>query len=143
LFRLQPGAVITLMLTLLALAFCLHSQRSHNYTPLGAAFAWPQTTAHTRLADQLIAQIPPDASVSAQSNLVPHVSNRHYVYLFPYQAHQAEYVLLDQTGELYPLDTMPAVYKADVASMLADPHYSVVANKDGYLLLQRLSNPAR
>jgi uncharacterized membrane protein len=134
----QPVQVLALALTLVALGFCLHSQRNHNYTPLGATFTWPQTTAHTRIADQLVAMIPPNASVTAQSNLVPHVSNRRYVYMFPYQAHQAEYVLLDQTGELYPLDTMPAVYRADVASVLADPAYRIVVDRDGYLLLRRI-----
>lgn len=134
---LQPAQIIALVLAVVALGFSVHSQRNHNYTPLGATFTWPKITAHTRLADKLIAQIPPNASISAQSNLVPHVSNRRYVYLFPYKAEQADYVLLDQTGELYPLQNASAVYRDDVARVLADPAYHVIASQDGYLLLAR------
>jgi uncharacterized membrane protein len=133
----QPAQIIALVLAVVALGFSVHAQRNHNYTPLGATFTWPKTTAHTRLADKLIALIPPNASISAQSNLVPHVSNRRYVYLFPYKAEQADYVLLDQTGELYPLQNAPVVYRQDVARVLADPAYHVIASQDGYLLLAR------
>ncbi|HCJ35436.1 MAG TPA: hypothetical protein DIU08_06255, partial [Ktedonobacter sp.] len=46
--------------------------------PLGQGFHWPSTqiTAHTKLAQHFIDMIPRDASVSAQSSLVPHLSER-------------------------------------------------------------------
>jgi hypothetical protein len=124
---------------IVALAVCLHDQRDHPYTPIGVGFSWPATSAHTRAADQLVALIPPAASVSAQSNLVPHLSNRRAIYLFPYQADTAQYVLIDTKGERYPLQDAAATYTNDVAGLLADPAYHMVATRDGLILLARVS----
>jgi uncharacterized membrane protein len=135
--RLQPAAVLAVVLSLAAVGFSVHDQRDHDYTPLGATFAWPQTSAHTRMADHLVALIPATASVSAQSNLVPHLSNRRYIYLFPYQDQDADYVLLDETDELYPLQDAPAQYAQDVAQVFANPAYHVVVARDGFILLSR------
>jgi hypothetical protein len=126
-------------LVVAALGSSIHDQREHPYTPLGATFAWPQTNAHTRAADQLVALIPADASVSAQSDLVPHLSNRRAIYLFPYRADSAEYVLIDRKGERYPLQSEPATWANDVAGLLADPAYHVVAQRDGLILLARVN----
>jgi uncharacterized membrane protein len=136
--RLTPRATLAGALVLAALAFAVHDQRDHPLTPLGKSFSWPQTTAHTRAADQLVALIPADASVSAQSNLVPHLSNRRAIYLFPYRDTSADYVLIDQKGERYPLQDAPATYVNDVAGLLGDPAYRVVAERDGLVLLTRV-----
>jgi hypothetical protein len=131
--------VLAGVLVIVALGFSLHDQRDHPFTPIGASFAWPQTSAHTRAADQLVALIPASASVSAQSDLVPHLSNRHAIYLFPYRADSAQYVLIDRKGERYPLQDQPATYANDVAGLLADPAYHIVAERDGLILLTRVS----
>jgi uncharacterized membrane protein len=127
-------------LVLVALGFSIHDQRDHPFTPLGRSFSWPQITAHTRAADQLVAMIPADVSVSAQSNLVPHLSNRRAIYLFPYRDNSADYVLIDRKGERYPLQSAPATYESDVAGLLGSPAYRVVAERDGLILLARVSN---
>lgn len=46
--------------------------------------------------------IPPNASVSAQSPLVPRLSNREYIYLYP-EIYDAEYIVLDPALSAYPL----------------------------------------
>ncbi len=51
--------------------------------PLSPGFMWPQKTAHVALAQAFLRQIPPQASLSAQSSLVPHMSHRTDIYLFP------------------------------------------------------------
>src|SRR5579863_8950695 len=47
--------------------------------PFAQGFVWPQVTAHTTLAQHFIDMIPADASVSAQSDLVPHMSHRNSI----------------------------------------------------------------
>lgn len=50
----------------------------------------------------LMAQIPPKACVSAQDELLPHLSHRREIYLFP-TIEDAYYILMDRLGSTYPL----------------------------------------
>jgi hypothetical protein len=45
----------------------------------------------------VIAVVPPDAAVSAQSGLLPHLSQRRAVWEFP-RLESADYVIVDRTG---------------------------------------------
>lgn len=51
---------------------------------------------------QALKQIPPQAKISAQNTIVPHVSNRKILYLFPEIA-DADYIILDTNLNTYPL----------------------------------------
>src|SRR5207247_231939 len=77
----------------------LHQHSTHSAMPFAQDFRWPHNTAHTQLAQRFIDMIPPTASVSAQSRLVPHFSQRLNVYMFPYADDRANYILLDVTGD--------------------------------------------
>jgi uncharacterized membrane protein len=90
-------------------------------------------TEHHRRAQAVIVQIPPDAAVSAQDRLNPHVSGRRTLYIFP-RVDDADYVLLDVTGPAWPQH--PSDLKRNVEELLADD-FGIVAAQDGYLLLQR------
>jgi len=108
--------------------------------PFSKGFSWPQVTAHVRLAQRFIDMIPESASVSAQSNLVPHLSERNSIYLFPYQDESADYIFLDITSATYPYSINP--YTTEVKKILLSGNYGVVAAQDGYLLLKKgLSAP--
>lgn len=131
---------VMLGLTLFAFVFGVYEQRIRGYTPLTASFSWPTASAHTLLANKFVAMIPQDASVSGQSDMLPHLSNRRYVYLFPYGMVQADYDLLDVTGNIYP-QTNRAAYFQQVLGLLSDPDHHVVAAQDGYLLLKRGAGP--
>ncbi len=104
--------------------------------PLTQGFTWPQVTAHDELAQKFIDLIPADASVSAQSALVPHVSHRQFIYLFPYGDEQADYVFLDVSSDIYPYFAS-STYEYEVKRILMSGKYGVVAAQDGYLLLKR------
>ena len=121
--------------------------------PFAENFQWPTISAHTRLAQHFIAMIPPDASVSAQTKLVPHLSHRTNIYMFPYgtpfdptrpateSTDKADYILLDLEGDFYPYDTS-LEYIRDVKTVLLSGDYGVLAAQGGYLLLKRgLSQP--
>jgi hypothetical protein len=84
--------------------------------------------------------IPPTASVSAQSKLVPHLSEREHIYLFPYADDLADYVFLDVTSDPYPYNA--SQYMREVQRILLSGQYGVLSAQDGYLLLKRgLSGP--
>lgn len=104
--------------------------------PFSVGFTWPSTNAHTALAQQFIAMIPPDASVSAQSSLVPHISERHKIYLFPYADDSADYIFLDVTSDIYPYFST-YFYVFEAKALLLNGRYSLVAAQDGYILMKK------
>jgi len=136
------GRITLAALTLLALGFSLRAQRERGYLPFTLGFQWPQQTAHTQIADQIAALIPPDASVCAQSALAPHVSERRFIYQFPYRADQSDYIFLDVTGDRYPYIGDSPDYFAAVQQILKSGAFHVVAARDGYLLLARGAAPS-
>jgi len=110
----------------------------HHYevgvSPFARTFFPPAVTAHIRLGHTLLARIPPDAAVSAQSNLYPHVAQRLKAYFFP-AVNDAEYVFLDVTSPSYPLN-VEGMYLA-VRRLLRSGQFEVLVAQDGYLLLRR------
>jgi uncharacterized membrane protein len=140
--RIPLQRALMVALTLLVLLFALRAQRDHGYTSLAKGFTWPVVTAHVRLANTIIARIPPDASVSAQTDLVPHLSQRHHIYLFPDHMADADYVFLDVTGGLFPQSLAARVYIDQAQSLLVGGSYHVVVADDGYLLLAKGRGPA-
>ncbi len=113
----------------------------HGITQFSNTYSWPQTNAHTALAQHFIAMIPDSASVSAQSQLVPHVSHRLNIYLFPYADDRADYIFLDVTGNTYPLYSGQFIF--EVKTVLFNGHYGVLAAQNGYLLLKRGLPPVK
>src|SRR6266496_2767927 len=110
--------------------------------PFGQSFHWPSTqiTAHTALAQHFIDMIPHDASVSAQSSLAPHLSERSEIYLFPYADDSADDIFLDVSSDVYPFYGSPD-YTHEVKKVLQRGNYGVLAAQDGYLLLKRGITP--
>ncbi|HEY9807466.1 MAG TPA: DUF2079 domain-containing protein, partial [Candidatus Obscuribacterales bacterium] len=106
---------------------------------------------HAAAIRSLMAQIPPSASVSATTHIVPHLSNRREIVRFPaLQVRNdartvigVDYVILDfQQLRQYQvvfdddrrlLKTMVPV----VDRMLSDRSYGLVGFRDGVLLMQR------
>jgi uncharacterized membrane protein len=130
---LRPAALVILI------GFVLFAMVREDYPygslPFSRGFSWPQVTAHDSLAQRFIDMIPATASVSAQSSLVPHLSERNSVYLFPYQDDRADYIFLDITSFTYPFNS--SQYTTEVKKVILSGNYGVVAAQDGYLLLKK------
>jgi hypothetical protein len=77
--------------------------------------------------------IPDEAAVSAQSELVPHLSHRELIYQFPDGIAEADYIVLDTKSDYYPEPDF-AHYQADVTELGHDSQYQVLYDDDGYLL---------
>jgi uncharacterized membrane protein len=103
--------------------------------PLARQFDLSQyaVTPHVQLGRQLLNQIPPDAPVMADSNLVPHLSDRQFVYqasVVP-DLRKIEYLLADTTLPIH------AEYKWIWDDVLPLPFFETVAEQDGYILKKR------
>ena len=143
----RPGAragVLAALLTISLGSYFLHGGGpfSRNYQP------WRYDMAgRPERGIEIINRIPNRAAVSAQSDLVPHLSQRERIYLFPelFDAEHtlAEYVLLDTRGNTFPLyqPNSRRLYDQAVTRMHADPFWRLELDDDGFLLFRRRSFP--
>ncbi|HAL61351.1 MAG TPA: hypothetical protein DCP08_02980 [Chloroflexi bacterium] len=122
------------LLSALVLLSTLLYHRGHGFTPLGLRFEMARVTPHHRLAEELMALIPDGATISAQSRLNPHLSQRPKIYMFP-KVEDAEYVFFDVTVDSWPIH--PNDQKRLFDTLLGEEGFGILAAKDGYILLQR------
>jgi uncharacterized membrane protein len=136
--NLSPRFALTALMTA-TLVISLGYHLRFGHTPLSAGFALPQAEARHATAYQMFQLIPPNAPLSAQTNLNPHLSQRPVIYLFPKlddpTIEPAEYVALDRLGNIFPLT--PEEYNSMLEGMITGRQYQVVFDRDGYLLLRR------
>ncbi|MDP2726989.1 MAG: DUF2079 domain-containing protein, partial [Dehalococcoidia bacterium] len=132
----QAAALAAVVLVATGASYYLHSPG-----PLSRNFVPQRYTVSPRAAvgKEMSARIPTQAGVVAQSDLVPHLSRREMVYMFPevpsYDG--IDYILLDREGNRYPLADSDEAYQQAVAVVLADPQFHLVDDREGYLLLER------
>jgi uncharacterized membrane protein len=122
------------LLSALVLISTLLYHRGHGFTPLATGFQIPKATPHHRLAKELMALIPEGATVSAQSRLTPHLSQRPRIYMFP-KVEDADYVFFDASVDSWPIH--PNDQKRLFDSLLSEEGFGILAAKEGYILLQR------
>ena len=79
--------------------------------------------------------IPPQASVSAAPNLVPHLSQRRTIYAFSYASDSVDYVIIDTKDRTWP--QFLEDYRKAAQQLLANPDYGVIAAEDGVVLFKR------
>jgi uncharacterized membrane protein len=123
------------MVLLVTLAY----QMQFGHTPIGRYFKWPAITERHHKAEAMLAQIPPQAAVAAQNNLVPHLSRRQWIFILPKLAHQdkqADYIALDMHSNPYPYSFIEE-YCAQISEFLASPEYGLIFAHDGLLLFKR------
>ncbi len=132
-----PFHIVMLIVVLSTTLFTMYrADVVRGMMPFSNGFSWPQPSPHTEMAASFLRLIPPTASVSAQSELVPHLSQRKYIFLFPYQDTHVDYVFLDVTSEIYPFWNS-IDYIREAKGLLLSGKYGVLAARDGYLLLRR------
>jgi hypothetical protein len=103
-----------------------------GFLPGGGQYrGWEEITPHHRRAGAIIAQIPPDAALSAQDRLNPHASQRETLYIFD-RIEDADHILLDVTEDSWPLHPVELRHQVD---QFLESGYGIVAADDGYLLL--------
>ncbi|MEW5957985.1 MAG: DUF2079 domain-containing protein [Chloroflexota bacterium] len=104
----------------------------YGYLPGGGQFrGWEEVTDHQRQAAQVLAQIPPEAALSAHDRLNPHVSQRQTLYIFD-RIEDADHIILDVTEDSWPLHPVELRQRVD---QFLENGFGIVAARDGYLLL--------
>jgi uncharacterized membrane protein len=139
-WRRVPYERASTALVALVLAVSVIHHYQTGVSPIARTFYPPRIDAHDRLGEEFVSRIPPQAPVSAQSNLYPHLAHREKAYFFP-AVNDAEYVLLDVTSPAYPL-TVRGLW-LEAAQLLRSAQFGVLAAEDGYLLLKRNAPPSR
>jgi uncharacterized membrane protein len=87
-----------------------------------------RTTAHTAALERIVAAVPPAVSVSAQTSILPHLSQRQNIREFPY-LDRAAYVVIDRKG-FVAWDADVSGY-ARVLAALPERGYCLVRADDG------------
>jgi len=118
---------------ILVLGGALLSQRLYGYLPGSGHYQALRVTDHHARIQAILDQIPPDAKVSAQDRLNPHVAGRETVYIFP-RVDDADTVLIDVTGSAWPQH--PNDLKRTVDELLASD-FGIATAADGVLLLSK------
>lgn len=109
------------------------------YSPLwpGSRFDAEQyqiTALERRIAERL-AKIPADAVIMAQDPLVPHLSHRRDIYLFPWVGdRRPEYIILNRDMRTYPLGADE--YRTAFYAYLASPDYALADQIDSLYIFQ-------
>ncbi len=131
--RLPPGCAVVLLSVWLLIVSGLHHYWV-GVSPIARTWYPPKVDEHDHLGERLLARIPTQSPVSAQSNLYPHVAQREKAYLFP-AVNDAQYVLLDVTSPAYPLTVSDLHHEA--LQLLRSAEFGVLVAQDGYLFLER------
>jgi len=131
-YMIWGGALLMLCSTLLY-------HYAHGATPLAAAWKWPTVTSHHQIGEAIIANIPPDAAVSAQSQINPHLSQREQIYRYPdVREADLDFILIDVT--VPSLFFHPNDLRRDMEERLASGEWGIDTARDGWLLLARCQN---
>ena len=137
-FALAPGlAAFVVATAALGAYFYGPLPMSRNFEPQRY-----QPTPRLEAARQLMAQIPPEASIIAQSGLLPQLSHRRTIQLFAYAnpALRPDFYFLDtdSKAQRYPLpQEQDYPYLKALSRVAADAEYRLVAEREGYLLFKR------
>ncbi|HCG00265.1 MAG TPA: hypothetical protein DEV93_06935 [Chloroflexi bacterium] len=137
--RAVPARRATVAVALYVLLAALVTQNAFGYTPIGPNYAVVSIGPHQRLADRFVSMVPPGAPVSTQDQLDPHLSSRHYLYLFADTGRQpplvpANDVVLDISAPEYA-QPLPDIHAK--AMELLHQGWGVVAARDGLIYLRR------
>lgn len=136
------GILVTAM-TFSATVYWFEFRKPVNYHPDSFQF---YAKAHYQQADfdpapvrEALKLIPPDAKVSAQNTLVPHLAMRKYIYLFP-RIEDAEYIFLLDCRHVYPAS--PKEYAAKVEDLKQSGEWEIWEEKGAALILKRRKKEA-
>lgn len=116
--------------------------------PPGRAFhlrAYMAWSPHHAAIKRVLAQVDPESALSGQSDLLPHLANRRFLYLFPNGLESADEVVLDLdvSAERAPLDYFAFFELVD--ALTDNPAFGLKAWDNGVVLLARGAphDPAR
>lgn len=139
-FRLNTLSTITTLMVVSSVAFFFAKSNVFDYKD------W-EILPHHRVTKNVIDKIPENASVSALNILVPHVFERHELYVFDDNIDKVDYILYDFYAKKFAFASRQSFFlpyywpvNEKIESVLKDPNYGVVAYEDGVCLVKRGAN---
>ncbi len=130
--------------TAVLLLFTLFTFRQDSPLPLGKKFV-PiryEITEHHRLAAEVVAMLPPDASAAVTSAYAPHAFQREILYLYPWipkNAPPVDYYLVDRYLKSYPMNEIER--NDAINNLVADPEVIIEVEVDGIYLMHNGGEP--
>lgn len=112
----------------------LLTQWQHGFLPFSRDFYLTPHSQRVAAAQTIVDQVPAQGTVSASPSLVPHLSQRESIYLYP-NLHGADHLVVDVTygdGPFPPRDRFKTIQ-----GLLDADEYGVQDGRDGFLWLQR------
>lgn len=105
-------------------------------SPLGKDYRLPKIDEkHIEIGRKFIKMVPKKASVVAQTDLVPHLSQRKKIKMFPAEV-EYQYILLDRkAANKWPFDEIR--YTEEIRKLLQNPKWGVIIYQDGFILFKR------
>ena len=92
-------------------------------------------TSHASITQEILKEIPSDATVCAQSDLVPHLSHREIIHVFPVDWQSVDYIVLDLYGTCFPVSA--SQYRDSVERVFKSSSMGIRQHNDGVLLFRR------
>lgn len=138
------GALLVLTLLLLACSGVYHYYR--GFSPLARPYSWPRLTGHHRLLAEILAGVPGEAALFAQSNLAPHLAQRPAIYadfgLFTDPAFPAAAPVDEVALDVTSLENIGGLHQYLQHTLLESGQYRLAAARDGILRLARQQTAA-
>ena len=135
--RLRPAPRLLHLASLGLILSSLAAYLLEGAGPLAANYAPTSVNDHASRAAALAVNLPPDVAVSASSALVPRVSRRASVYVFP-AVLNADFVFLDLRAS--PAPTSAGDVFMRVRALLSQGGWRVDSAQDGLLVLRRAAD---
>lgn len=88
--------------------------------------------------NKLLALIPPDAKVSSSDRILPHISQRQFIYLFP-TVEDAEYIVFSMLIDNWMLSHETNEQKRN--EYLSNPNWEIIASEYPVVLLKKIQKP--
>ena len=88
--------------------------------------------------NKLLAIIPPDAKVSSSDRILPHISQRQFIYLFP-TVEDAEYIVFSMLIDNWMLSHETNEQKRN--EYLSNPNWEIIASEYPVVLLKKIQKP--
>lgn len=102
---------------------------------------------HHKTVQKLAQQIPEQAKVTALNLLVPHVAERHEIYVFDDNVEKADYIFYDFRAQKYTFLTRESFhlpffwpYNERIDAVLRDKSFGLTTYEDGVFILKRGAN---
>jgi uncharacterized membrane protein len=128
------AAAIFAGLSGLILVSTLFTQWRHGFLPFSRDFYLVDRSRRMDAAESIVEQVPQVGVVSADHTLVPHLSQRESIYVYP-SLHSADFVAADVTYRNGPFN--PRDHHDSIQKLLVESRYGVLDGRHGYLLLER------